>query len=313
MSISVFNLCYSTISVKSFRHTNVNLQSFIQQTQKPSFVSSLFGKKDVKLVKTFKINHPCRSMCYVNSKIYFPCAEFNSLLIYSVEGYLIKDIRLYPFNRIQYPRALHPLREGRLVVAAMNGLYEIDYEGTVMCQVMEGDFRDVHVSGHLMAAIEHDSENSDESDKRVYIKEFGRLDRSNRICILSTTAPYPQSAGFSLGHTWARTVLLSEDASTVCVSDWTGQHITTYSLSGQRMSQAGGEGQLFYPQICAKDSRGQVLICDTDNNRLQLLSAGGEWAVLLRVQLRQPTDVFIQQNNLYVLHGFNVISVFKST
>ena len=44
-------------------------------------------------------------------------------------------------------------------------------------------------------------------------------------------------------------------------------------------------------------------MADLWNDRLQLLSAGGEWAVVPGVEVKYPTDVIIVNDRMWLLHG----------
>ena len=50
--------------------------------------------------------------------------------------------------------------------------------------------------------------------------------------------------------------------------------------SGKRVQQQWGAGVLHGPRLCQVDAEGSVLVADSYNQRLQVMSADGTWSVV---------------------------------
>ena len=100
------------------------------------------------------------------------------------------------------------------------------------------------------------------------------------------------------------TLCMSNNCLYACLS--VDNRIDIFSLDGHLRSSTGscGDGaadQLSTPFICATDAAGAVLIADCDNNRLQLLTANGQWSLVqLQPHAVNPSGACIMNDTLYV-------------
>ena len=82
--------------------------------------------------------------------------------------------------------------------------------------------------------------------------------------------------------------------------------IDILSLEGELQSSTGckgkgGPGQLSCPYICTTDDAGTAIIADSDNDRLQLLNANGQWnTVQLKPSVEGPMSACLMNDTLYV-------------
>ena len=63
----------------------------------------------------------------------------------------------------------------------------------------------------------------------------------------------------------------------------------------------GGPGELLEPRLCQLDFENSLLITDTGNGRLQVLSADGEWAfATLEKSVTKPSCAYFMKRQLFV-------------
>ena len=77
-----------------------------------------------------------------------------------------------------------------------------------------------------------------------------------------------------------------------------GELLQTHRVAGGR---GRGAGQLRAPYVTGQDDEGSVLIADHSSNRLQVMSARGEFSVLqLEPQVSRPVGAVLWNSALYV-------------
>lgn len=97
------------------------------------------------------------------------------------------------------------------------------------------------------------------------------------------------------------------------VSDGYGQHrVHRYDQNGEHVTSWGekgeGPGQFALPHDVWVDSRGRVLVCDRENQRVQHFDSNGtylgEWN-----NLRSPMAIYIQDDVIYLAEGGQRITI----
>lgn len=101
------------------------------------------------------------------------------------------------------------------------------------------------------------------------------------------------------------------------VSDRSDHMIKAYTLDGEHLWSTGGfgakHGEFVLPAGLAEDDLGHILVADSGNDRVQLLSSGGEWlGVLLGdADVVCPMDLAVgESGELVVLQGSGTVSVY---
>jgi len=86
----------------------------------------------------------------------------------------------------------------------------------------------------------------------------------------------------------------------VVASDSDGNLVAVFSDAGKHLfnidQEGDGEGQLQSPQGVAVDSKGNILVCDQTNNRVQVFDKDGKFASILgggNVDFSYPWDVIV--------------------
>ena len=86
-------------------------------------------------------------------------------------------------------------------------------------------------------------------------------------------------------------------------------------ITGERGNKAPGE--LYWPRICDTEASGSLLIVDSWNDRLQVMSAYCQWSIMqLDPHVKKPQSACLVNDTLYVNHlnenGNWFISSYKS-
>ena len=111
--------------------------------------------------------------------------------------------------------------------------------------------------------------------------------------------------GFSKNKDGGKINLCARNDRLTCSSS-AHNEIQVYSLTGEFLQAHGrpgsGEaGRLDSLRICYVDTAGSVLIADCGNDRLQVMSEQGEFAVLdLQPEVSRPLSAMIFSGHLYV-------------
>ena len=106
------------------------------------------------------------------------------------------------------------------------------------------------------------------------------------------------------------------------VCSFNDNKIYAYTLSGDFQFTTGkygkeAPGELSWSRIFDTNTSGTALISDYHNNRLQVLSASGQWSIVqLDPPVKSPLGACLVNDTLYVSHknenGKRVISSYKS-
>ena len=97
-----------------------------------------------------------------------------------------------------------------------------------------------------------------------------------------------------------------------CVYEFTpnGERLAAYG----RWGSGSTAGDLYWPRGMTVDAHDNVIVADTHNSRLQLLSPRGEWRLLAPTQrhrLHSPTDVALDgEGRIVVLEKSGALKMF---
>ena len=226
-----------------------------------------------------------RGLCYYDDKLYLPHPNENSISVYTTESKLTHTFKVEGINR---PQSLHPISVEHLMVAAGGGLYVIDVKGKGINKILEGDYVDVHSDGEICAAIEH-------------------VSPMDKIHIVSTVKPYTDQFQFYLKQPKAVSVHVTNGH--VYVTYWETDHVTKYSIQGQRVGQYRWyDGEIprrkaqYWSRLCMSDDSGWFLVADEGNDRIQAVSLGNKkWREVFGTKVRDPHDALVIGNKFFVL------------
>ena len=104
----------------------------------------------------------------------------------------------------------------------------------------------------------------------------------------------------------------------IYVADWVENCIIVLSLEGTVLAThgrygSGGAGELYRPLAAVTDEQDQLLLCDEENYRLQLMTRDGEWRLLHTDEgIRYPTDAVLVNDKLFVV-GNNPNKLYQFT
>lgn len=263
-----------TSSIQSFRNVDIDLSSLVKR----QFCIENVVKTDLAI-----------RMCLFQNKLYLPFYDKDTIGVYGLNGEMIQTTKL---QSIKKPWLLCPLNGHQLVLASESGLHILDGETlTITSRLTTGDFDDIYVNGDTLAALRHD-------DQKVYIWDVKEMSQPRH------SFPVTTQQGKS-------TLLLSNDNIYVCDqgSQCIGHTIYQYNMRGECIGQYGeygqrGAGKLYLPRLCLSDQQGNILVADSHNNKLKVMSADGHWSVL-KTKVNTPYDAVIVDGTFYLLYWKN--------
>ena len=155
------------------------------------------------------------------------------------------------------------------------------------------------ITGHFTGVVRHHN--------RYYAANID----TTTIHVYEHTGEWKQCHSFSVNAEKYNeiTLCISNNLLYVCLSG--DNRIDIFSLDGHLRSSTdsngdGGPRQLSCPFICATDDAGAALIADYSNNRLQLLSANGQWSIVqLQLPVEDPWGACLVNDTLYVNEWYN--------
>ena len=148
------------------------------------------------------------------------------------------------------------------------------------------------------------------------------LDYSAKMVTKISTQTYTKTAQVKLsykkGSLWDKIVINSQGNIYLCA--FAENCIYEFTPMGQRLAQYGrwgstDAGDLYWPRGMCIDAHDNIIVADTNNSRLQLLTPNGSWTVLETPeghQVNAPTDVAVTTKGyLCVLQKCGKVSVYK--
>ena len=259
---------------------------------------NLWGVSCDKTETAFRLERESYRMCLHQGLLWLPCPVANILDVYSCTGTLHRSL---PCTGVRAPKAIHPLTDMQLLIAAESGLYVYNTENQAVSHTLiQGDFMDVHKSETNMVAVEHSAV-------------------SHTVHVFQGDDPPTHSHSFSLNHSFAVTALTHKDHVYVsaCLSSTS---VCKYTLAGDLVSKWGkrsegqAPGELAFPLVCTVDNEGSICIVDAINHSLQMISNSGEFSVLVsRDKLERPSDVVFVGEKMLLLQKDESIETFEIT
>ena len=244
------------------------------------------------LVKEIQPGYRCSRFVKLGDRFVFLCD--NEIRIDTLDGKKLRTIEFRQINRIQ---SIQELSLG-LALAATNGLYIGDLDGyldgNIKSKIMDGDICDVSVMEDTLYALDNGRSKvcilKQSEDKKTYFKqnEFhipGYFQHGSNTIQVTTdhvyVALYGRSTIYQYSH---KGILLAKF---------------------QKCNNAIGKN-LFQPKLCGASTDGSLLVLrDTDNPRVIILTADGQWRSLAITEAAYPRDAWVEDNNVWVIDGYN--------
>lgn len=248
-----------------------------------------FLRKGLKEEGYFELKRSCARLSYINGKLWCPCNISNGTIdIYTTNGQLFDTMHM---DVLKNPHSIHPQTDQHVLIAAENGLYRIHIGQKQISKILEGNFIDVHINNDLIAALEKVSNGKD------------------RVHILDNVDPPGNLRMFTLENNLSQTVLVVRDHRVYVSFNLTAKvsYISEYTITGSRLHLHGQYGhsrceEFDCPLLCGLDSKQSLLVADTFNNRLQVVSQSNAWEEMhLQGMNTFPTDVVFTKDNQVVM------------
>jgi hypothetical protein len=224
-----------------------------------------------------------------------------------------KELNVYNMNgnqttSIKFQHSYHPCVSSSLpfnnntyIIADSNlGIFRINIKDELVTKISAGNFSDVYEFKNKLYTLEYITGQvyvffiNNKSVSRIHAVKLNGFSNGNcedRICVNEK-------------------YLFISSFGNCCLYKYTDVGLLV-SRYGQYGTDKRGDrsGLLDRPSLCDVDSRGSVLITDLFNNRLQICTVNGIWAVIsLPSAVSWPIDAVVdtQDHSLWVIDGENL-------
>ena len=239
----------------------------------------------------------------INGHIYVADSWNNRLQTFDENGSFLKAIDKIGHIEFHYPYSIHLDAKGRIYVSD---------QSIMRIKVFDSGFNLLRVIGRYGREVGCYSglcDMSTDADNNVYVCDSG----NHRILKFSETGEFLSqwgSNGSSEGlFKCPACVTVHEDK--VLVSDWGNHRVQVFTLEGKFLHQIGkqgmGPGEFKRPLGVAIDDKGNLVIVDEGNNRLQIFRSDFSYHSKisgLKADFQRPWDVAITKQGGIVVSEY---------
>ena len=228
-----------------------DVEKFEEQKQTPDY--SVLVQNMHNLEKAIPLRYSPRKLVLVDNELW--CVGPSAIYVHDKSGNIVRTIT---HEKLQQIKSLTVTNTGHVIVASWDGkgLLQIHKDGTFGAHLHDGSFSDVTSNKLEVYALSYE-------DGKVLIFCF----QDRNFCFQKSI-----SVAYNNGNNWD-SLYYSRDSLYVC--SWGNHRIYQFSLDGKLLHQFGGYShlgaiQFKNPRICDIDQRGNILIADVGNDRLQV-------------------------------------------
>lgn len=216
--------------------------------------------------------------------------QLNQIVIHSPMGRTLKEVNTTGIGK---PICAAITQQGALVCSrGKSSLCVFDREGNHTRVISSRSFRKP-----CSVTVSHDNNiYALDEDRKMVFKFCGQTFKKTSQVKIS----YEKSC------VWDKIAINSYDHIILCAHS--ENCVYEYTAAGQKLAQYGRmgsrtAGELYWPRGMCVDAHDNIIIADTQNNRIQLLSPQGSWTILeaTQQQMHSPTDVAVTSEGLLVV------------
>ena len=215
----------------------------------------------------------------------------NRLHVYDLECTHVGTVQLQGLSGVC---AVIQDSHGQIIVACDGdkGLHECAPDGRHMTEIQSGSYSDVTEHQSVLYAWEYEQTCVYvfvHGEKRQWSSKDNKWIKSKSIkCGISYVSPLDRLS--VLGDNMYISSYVKDCIYRVAM---TGRVLTTYGHRGR-----GGAGELYGPRLCNVNKRGQLLVCDEGNDRIQVCDESGVWRVVNTEggEMREPHDAVVSED-----------------
>lgn len=261
---------------RDYRYVNKSIHDLV------SSVDSSAGGIDITTLDGYAYR-----LAPVNDTIWVMMMSKNYIKVMDLDGNVFNTI--YCLN----PRSALQVGSNEVLLATLNGLYVATANGTIQYSLDSGAFTDVINMSGIVGAIGISRRNV-----RLHTYTYQNNEwqpNSNPLKLFKINS-----------HQYRRVTAVCHGGH-VYVSCFRKHSVYKFTLSGELIATLGKHGTgpesglINAPYITSIDKQGHLLICDTNNHRLQVLNPKGHWHAFPLQRVVFPFDVIYIRNHLYIL------------
>ena len=184
-------------------------------------------------------------------------------------------------------RTFCQISDNEVIAACRTGLVVLQIWGNPVLKISEYHFKDLCTSNGKLFAIEAGTEIFS-----IFELQNGMWEHIQEI-----------SMDYHFGGD--DTMITDHSYLYICVKG--RSKILKYSFEGKLLKEFGSKGtdkgQFRMPSVCGIDKYGNLLVCDSNNHRIQVMTTDYNWHVYPTSEVKYPNDILIHNDIVYVLRG----------
>ena len=236
--------------------------------------------------KSMKLqNDPCQ-ISLIGEDIWIGgnCESSGVFYIFDTSNETIEECSLQHDTGV---RTFCQVSDKRLIAACETGLVVLTMNGDFVLKFSEDQFKDISTQTGKLFAIEA---------------------RSHNLCIYELQNgmwTYIQEISMDYHFSCDDTMLTDQNCLYICVKGLS--KILKYSLEGELINEFGSKGtepgEFHMPSVCGIDKYGNLIVCDSQNHRIQVMITNHTWLMYPLSEIKFPSDLLVHNDFVYILAG----------
>ena len=236
-------------------------------------------------MKCVDIDYSPSKLCVCNDELWV--GGYNKgVFLYTLDLHQIKHIEHPQF---QIVTGVLKTATGVIVCDSETGVHHLNHQGDYTSLICSGRFCDASLA----------------NDKKIYALNY---EQGKNLTFLRNQNGWVKDTQFKLVQysNGCANNKLCTTSTYVYVSSWSTDCVLVYTLSGEYVYKTGGHssevGKFYSPLLSDVDSEGKLLVCDWDNNRVQVFDTQNRvWSELSGLEgVEWPKCVGVGDEHLWV-------------
>ena len=184
-------------------------------------------------------------------------------------------------------RSFCQIADKKVVATCETGLVLLDLNGDFLLKFSEYSYKDLCTHNGKLFAIQSESYCLD-----IYEQKNGMWHWTQEV---------------SMGYHFSGddTIITDHTCLYICVKGLS--KILKYSLEGELINEFGSKGtkpgEFRMPSVCGIDKCGNLIVCDSRNHRIQVMTNNHTWLEYSLSEVTFPFDILVHGNFVYIISG----------
>ena len=176
----------------------------------------------------------------------------------------------------------------KVIAACETGLLLLNMDGKFLLKFSEDHYKDLCTHNEKLFAIKSNSQCLD-----IFELQNGLWQ-------------YMHAVSIDYHFSGEDTMMTDHNCLYICVKGLS--KILKYSLEGELINQFGskgtGPGEFRIPSVSGIDKCGNLIVCDSKNDRIQVMTNNHTWLEYSISEIKFPSDMLVHDNFVYILSGW---------